>query len=150
MSAHPHVEFPRAPGTDDHPRRLGVLRALLAFSIVSTLLHFTHNFVRVEDYPPASFVSNQAVQVAIVVFWPLFTALALYGHRLYRERRYRSAHRALAIYAVLPLTTLGHFTTGNPDIPLFWYSTIFTDGLAGVLLLAFVMWSAGRTQPARG
>ena len=35
---------------------------------------------------------------------------------------------------------------GTPKIPAFFFATIFTDGLAGLSVLAFVLWSA-RTQP---
>lgn len=147
MSAQPHAAPPRSPALGPQERRRFVLRAIVAFGVLSTLLHFTHNFLRVEDYPQATWASNRAVQVAIVVSWPLLTAIGLYGYRRYREGRYRSAHTALAVYAVLPLATLGHFTVGKPDIPLFWYATIFTDALAGVMVVAFVLWSLSRPSP---
>jgi hypothetical protein len=130
-------------------RRVTVLRWVLTFAVVSTALHFTHNFVAVDQYPRASWQSAVAIQVAIVVSWPLFTLLALAAYRRYAAGRHAAAHPLLAAYAVLPLTTPLHFTAGNPDVPAFWYATIFTDGLAGLLVLAFVAWSARRSpQPA--
>ena len=129
----------------DHDRRLTILRAILAFSMVSTALHYTHNFVKVDDYP-GGFPGDTAIQVAIVVFWPLLTAIGLLGYRLYRDRRFYRAHVCLAIYSVTGISTLGHFLNGTPKIPAFFFATIFTDGLAGLSVLAFVLWSA-RTQP---
>ena len=35
-----------------------------------------------------------------------------------------------------------HFLDGSPDIAPFWYATIFTDGLAGMAIVAFTAWSA--------
>ena len=128
---------------------LNLLRWLLGATIVSTGIHFTHNFVAIDEYPQSDAISNTAVQIAIVVAWPLFTALALAGYRRYAEARYASAHMMLAIYAVLPLTTLGHYTAGNPDIAPFFYATIITDGLLGLAVLAFVVASARATGAAR-
>jgi hypothetical protein len=126
--------------------RTTTLKALLAFSITSTALHYTHNFVKVDDYP-GGFPGDTAVQVAIIVFWPLLTAIGLLGYRLYAQRRYYPAHVALAIYSITGISTLGHFLGGSPKIPAFFYATIFTDGLAGFAVLAFVIASA--RAPAR-
>jgi hypothetical protein len=134
----------------EHERRLTILRWVLGASIVSTALHFTHNFVAIDQYPQSDAISNTAVQVAIVVSWPLLTAIGLLGYRRYAAARYDGAHLMLAIYALLPLATLGHYTAGNPDIAPFWYATIITDGLLGIAMLAFVVWSARvvRQRPA--
>ena len=128
--------------TDAHDRRLRLLRPIIGFLMISTALHYTHNFVQIEDYPQASFPSNSAVQVAIVVSWPLLTAIGLWGYREYRHHRYRNAHASLLTYSVLGWFTLGHFTQGNPDIPAFWYATIFTDAIGAAALTAWVVWSS--------
>ena len=125
---------------------LRILRALLAFSIVSTALHYTHNFVAASDYPGAG--GSVAAQVAIVALWPLLTAIGLLGYRLYREGRLYPAHVCLAIYSFTGISTLGHFLAGSPDIPPFFYATIFTDGLAGFAILGFVVVSARSAAPA--
>ena len=132
----------------EQARAQRLLRAILAFSIVSTGLHYTHNFVAIEDYPQASWVSNTAVRVAIVLFWPLATALAVVAYRAYARGRIRAASAMLAVYALIGLSTLGHFTAGTPDIPPFWFATIFTDGLAGLAVLSFAIWSELSASPA--
>jgi hypothetical protein len=124
-----------------HENRVKLLRGLIAFSVASTAIHFTHNFFDVEDYPSASYASNKAVQVGVVVLWPLLTAIGLYGYRLYKEGRYEVANICIAVYSILGISTLGHFTAGNPQIPAFFYATIFTDGIAGFSLAAFALWS---------
>src|ERR1044072_5840076 len=130
-----------------HENRVKLLRGLIAFAMLSTAIHFTHNFLEVEDYPQASYASNKAVQVGVVVFWPLLTAIGLYGYRLYKEGRYAPAQVCIALYSILGISTLGHFTAGNPDIPLFFYITIFTDGIAGFALAGFALWAARRQAP---
>jgi hypothetical protein len=119
---------------------INILRLILGFSIASTALHYTHNFVAVEDYPG----SGTAIQVAIVLSWPLLTAIGLYGYWLYAAGRFREAHVCLLLYAPLGLLTPAHFLSGEPDIPTLFYATIFTDGLAGLAVVGFVAWSAAR------
>ena len=140
MSTQPHTISSTAVGhrPADRERRLAVLRWVLAFGILSTGLHFTHNFVAIDQYPD-DLVSGTVVQVAILLFWPLFTGLALYAYRLYSQHRYRDAHPLLLAYSFFALTTLGHFLDGSPDIAPFWFATIFTDALAGIAVLAFTI-----------
>jgi hypothetical protein len=133
-------------------RTLALLRALLAFGILSTAAHFTHNFVEVDQYPRSDLIGDAAIQAAIVVSWPLFTAIAIAGYSLYARGRLAAAHACLASYGLFCITTLGHFLEGSPDIPPFWFATIFTDALAGVAVLAFTARSArvaGIRAPAR-
>ena len=149
MNAQAHTSA--APITDgrtgDLDRRLSLLRWILGFGIASTGLHFTHNFVAIDQYPD-DLVSGAVVRVAILVFWPLFTLVGIAGYRLYAQRRYERAHACLGVYAFFALTTLGHFLDGTPDIAPFWFATIFTDALAGLAMLAFVAWSARVAVPA--
>ena len=121
-------------------RGLPALKWILAFGIASTGLHFTHNFVEIDQYPD-DLVSGEVVRVAILVAWPLFTVLALFAYRLYARGSHSLAHGALLSYSFFCLTTLGHFLDGTPDIAPFWFATIFTDALAGMAVLAFVAWS---------
>ena len=146
--AHPTATTITAPRPGDLGRRLSLLRWILGFGIASTGLHFTHNFVAVDQYPD-DLVSGAVVQVAILVAWPLFTLIGIAGYRLYARRSYERAHACLGVYALFALTTLGHFLDGSPDIAPFWFGTIFTDALAGVAMLCFVVWSARVAVPAQ-
>jgi hypothetical protein len=133
------LHAPRASARpSDHQRRQTILGWILAFGILSTGLHFTHNFVAIDQYPDG-LVGGAVVQPAILLFWPLFTAAAIYAYRLYSQGRYREAHPLLLAYAFFGLTTLGHFLDGSPDIAPFWFATIFTDALAGLMVLAFTI-----------
>jgi hypothetical protein len=131
----------------DHDHRIKLLRGLIAFSVLSTAIHFTHNFLNVSDYPQSSLLPNSTVQVAVIVAWPLLTGAGLYGYQLYKQHRYQTANLLIALYAGLGIATLGHFTAGNPQIPPFFYATIFTDGLAGLSLLVFALYSVREPLP---
>lgn len=124
--------------TDDtaSPRLLG---AILAFSIASTAVHYTHNFIEVHNYPGPHGVFDTVTRALIVASWPLLSAIGLIGYRRYVEGRYETAQIALAIYSVTGLVTPAHFIFGKPHIPPVFYATLFTDALAGVAVLAFAL-----------
>ena len=128
------------------------LRAILVFTMLSTGVHFTHNFVKVEDYPESP-ITNGVIRVAIVLSWPFFLWVTIRGYRLYTERGIEPARPWLLALGAWALAALGHFTAGNPDVPPVWYATIWTDVLAGLLVIGFVVWSersAGSSAPAAG
>ena len=131
------------------PAGTSALKWILVFGVVTTALHFTHNFVAIEEYPQSDLIPNWLVRAAIVVSWPIFTLIAVRAYRRYASGDTRGARTGLIAYAAWSLFSLGHFSEGNPDIPPFFYATIFTDVLAGVLVVAFLIWSAGAREPAR-
>jgi hypothetical protein len=131
----------------DERQRLTVLKAILAASILSTAIHYTHNFIAVSSYPGPGGSFYTVVRVAIVIAWPLLTAIGLTGYKRYRERRYQEARVCLVVYSLTGLATMGHFAYGNPHIPAFFYATLFTDLLCGLAVLAFVVWSASVVEP---
>ncbi|MEU0534550.1 hypothetical protein [Amycolatopsis tolypomycina] len=117
---------------------LAPLRLILAFSLLSTTIHYAHNTVRYADYPQLQGISVLVGGIVVAVTWVLLTAFGWLGYRAYTQGRY---HRALAfflVYSLAGLVTLGHFLTGVPQIPAFWFATIFTDAAAGLALWAFV------------
>jgi hypothetical protein len=125
----------------DEQRGLTVLRVILAASIMSTAIHYTHNFIAVNRYPGPGGSFDTVIRVAIVIVWPLLTLIGLTGYRRYREGRYHEARMALAAYSITGLTTILHFIYGNPKIPAFFYISIFTDTLSGLCVALFVVWS---------
>lgn len=129
------------------PRGLRALRAILVFSVASTFAHYTHNFAEVDQYPRNALVGTTATQVLILVSWPLLTVIGIWGYRQYAAGNVRKARGALVTYSFTGLITLGHFLDGNPDIPAFFYATIFTNFAAGLAVLGFVAWS-GRSERA--
>ena len=140
--------------SDQHSARAPqqrLLAVLIALGILSTAVHYAHNFAMADCYPPIGWVDARAFRIGIVVFWPLCTASALLGYRLYAQGRDRAAQLALLAYTPLGLTTPLHFLGGTPDIPPFFMATIFTDFLTSFAILAFALWlssarAAGRAR----
>jgi hypothetical protein len=123
----------------DERQRLLLLKLILAAGILSTAIHYTHNFIEVHRYPGPHGSFDTITRVAIVVAWPLLTAIGLIGYRRYAEHRFREARVCLAVYSATGLATLGHFAYGSPQIPAFFYATLFTDALTGLAVLAFAL-----------
>ena len=132
-----------------HEHRLAVLELIVLATLVSTGLHYPHNYVQVHHYPPSGLASADTTRTGILVVWPLLTAVGLIGLWLYARRVYGLAHVCIVAYSFLGIVTLGHFVDGSPDIPAFWYATIFTDAIVGFAALAFVAWSALATAGTR-
>jgi hypothetical protein len=139
--------------SQDRAGRLSLLQAILAAAILSTAIHYTHNFIEVHRYPGPHGAFDTITRVLIVIVWPLLTAIGLMGYRRYSEGRHDEARIDLAIYSTTGLVTLGHFIFGSPHIPAVFYATLFTDALTGLAVLAFALrFATGsvRAFPAAG
>lgn len=118
-----------------------VLLAIVIFNIVSTALHYTDNFLRIDRYPQPSVIPPIATQIAIVVFWPLVTLVGIAGYLLFVRGRAWPARACLFVFSFLGLVTFGHFPSGVPDVEWYWFLTLFTDGIGGLALWVFIGWS---------
>ncbi|MEK6277655.1 MAG: hypothetical protein AABM29_06575 [Actinomycetota bacterium] len=120
---------------------------VVAASGLLTAFHFTDNYLSIETYPQPDWVTGAAVLVS----WPLFTALGVAGYLLYRQGRFATAHGFLIAYSYTGLSSLGHFLSGSPDeFTTRGLISVLTDGVAGSAVLAVALWSilARRVQPA--
>lgn len=107
--------------------------------LVSTGIHYTHNFLYASDYPPAGpFVSDLAYQAGILLFWPTLTLWGAWGVYRYGQGRIRAALVPLAAWTMLGTTSPGHFLGGVPDIPAYAMFTISSDFATGVVMLVLV------------
>ena len=138
-------------GTANARGRLTLLAVLLAVGLVSTAIHYPHNYIEVRHYPQSSFlpIGYEGTRLAIAVGWPVLTAIGAFGLWLYRRGSYPAAWACLAVYSLTGISSLAHFIDGSPRIPPFWYATMFTDALAGMAILAFVYVGVvhGRVRP---
>lgn len=123
---------PGAPST-------ALVATVFALGVVSTAVHYAHNFVRAEDYPPVPFFpSALAYQVGIAVFWPTLTLLGAWGVRQYARGALASGVPALGLWSLLGLTSVGHFLGGVPDVPAYAMFTISTDFGTGLVMLVLL------------
>ena len=123
---------------------LGPLRVILAFTLVSTALHYAHNTVRAADYPQIPGISVLAAQIVVAASWVVFTAFGVAGYRAFLAGRYWRSLAFLLVYSLSGLASAGHFLVGVPQIPAFWFATIFTDSAAALAMWIFLCWAAVR------
>ena len=124
-----HVSLVRQP----------LLAGILVASAVSTAVHYTDNYVFMEAYPQPPWVTR----LGIVAGWIVLTSVGALGYWLYRQGHRNLAYACLLVYSVTGLSTLGHYVYGGCSA----FSTkthvlIVTDGLTGLAVVGFVVWSA--------
>lgn len=119
---------------------LETLRLVLLANVVSTTLHYPHNYLKAEQYPPIwpIFPNPLSFRVSIIIFWPLLSILGYIGYHKYKSgtiEGVRSSITLLGAYSLLGTTSIGHFLGGVPQIHWFFFATMFTDFFAGCALL---------------
>ncbi len=116
------------------------LRALLAATILISIVHYTDNTIRYDVYTggKSSFIKEWMIPAS----WVVFTAAGIAGYLYFRKARWTRAAVALALCSVGGLIDVGHFTSVSPsDFDAYQLVFIFLDFLiGGVVLFAFVIW----------
>ncbi|MGW4829484.1 hypothetical protein ACWEOG_18015 [Amycolatopsis japonica] len=121
---------------------LTALRLILAFTLLTTTLHYAHNVIRAADYPQIEGIPVVVAATLVAVAYVVFTAFGLAGYRDYLRGRYWRALAFLMVYSLSGLASLGHFLVAVPQIPAFWFATIYTDTASALALWVFVTWAA--------
>ncbi|MEV6903839.1 hypothetical protein [Amycolatopsis sp. NPDC051372] len=123
---------------------LKTLRVILGFTLLTTTFHYAHNVIRAQDYPQLPGIPVLVAQIVVAFGWVLFTGFGLAGYRCYVRGRYWRALGFLLVCSLGGLVSAGHFLVGVPQIPAFWFATIFTDTAAAIALWLFVSWAAAQ------
>lgn len=118
--------------------RQQLLLLLLLVSIVSTFVHYTDNFFFFNQYPQPEWITLSSIYVA----WFVLTAIGITGYRLYSYQRFQLAYPCLFLYSLTGLSSLGHYFYGNlSEFSARMNLLIWTDGLTGLTVLLFTLWS---------
>jgi hypothetical protein len=125
-----------------------VVRTAVIASLLSTIVHYTDNYLNLEDYPQPHWIDHAVVPTA----WVLLTAIGLLGYVLYRRERFVPAALCLIVYSYTGISSLFHYRYG----PLSAFSPkmhagIWFDGVTGAAVLAVAVWMlvAARSEPRR-
>lgn len=115
-----------------------LLLILIIASVISTAFHFTDNYLYFDHYPQPEWITP----FGVVRSWFIWTAFGIAGYWLYKNQRFWLAYICLLVYATCGMSSLAHYFYGalhefTPKMHLL----ILTDGLTGVLILGFVLWS---------
>ena len=125
----------RPPST----RTVGVV---VAATIALTAFHFTDNIVNVDTYPRQDWLSGSLIQIAGLIFWPVFALVGVAGYLNYRRGRFPFANWLLIAFSYLGLVSLGHFTAGSPDeLTTRGLISVLIDAVAGFRVVVVALWS---------
>ena len=131
-------------------RSTRVLQVLLVAAVLESLVHYTDNTLRYDDYTAAdpSLLGGLVKRWVIPVSWVLFTAAAVVGYRRFRQGRDAEAAAWLGAYSVSGLISVLHFTDISvSDLSAFQNTFVFADVLLGTLVLAFAVALATAGRP---
>lgn len=120
-------------------KRQLILKSLLIACVVSTAIHFTDNYLYIEQYPQPDWITLPSIYVS----WLILTATGIVGYWLYKNQKFWFAYPCLVFYSFCGIDSLGHYLYGamsefSPKMHLF----IATDGITGSAVLGFTLWSA--------
>lgn len=127
------------PGTD------ALLRILVA-GILLTSVHYADNYLYFDEYPQPVSLTRTSVWAG----WLLLTGFGIAGYLLHRKGHRAPALVCLVVYSYTGTSSLGHYLYGSlSDFTVKQHVFIGMDGLAGLAVLAFVVWALGqrRIQP---
>jgi hypothetical protein len=114
------------------------LLVILVFNALSTAIHYFDNYVNFDMYPMPDWITQDAVWIS----WVILTLIGSVGYWLYRQQKFWLAYVCLAVYTATGISTPGHYFYA----PLNHFFAkmnvmIWSDGMVGFVLIAFLLWS---------
>ena len=122
------------------------LLAVLIFSIVITSIHYTDNAIFVDRYPEPEWFTTSGVFLT----WAILTLVAMISYWLYSQEHFWSSYFLLGMYAGTGLSSPAHYFYGElSQFSIKMHVLIWIDVIAGLSVVAFIIWSALITQEWR-
>lgn len=114
------------------------LLSILIFNIAITSMHYTDNAIFVKDYPEPSWITTSGVFIS----WGIMTWIAIISYWLYAKQNFWLSYLFLSIYSITGLSSPVHYLYGElSQFSLKMHASIWSDALAGLLVLGFIIWS---------
>ena len=122
------------------------LTAIIIVNMISTWLHYTDNAIFLEQYPGPDWFTTKGVFATIIIMTPI----GLLGYWLYRKQSFLPSYMALGLYSITSISSPGHYLFPMVhEISLKMHSLIWSDGISGLSLILFILWSSGLAQEWR-
>jgi len=129
-------------------RSVNWLRVILVATVLSSIVHYTDNYIRFDEYPQDE--PKLISQPLVAIGWASFTVLAVAGYVLYRRGQWRRAALCLAIYSLSGLISPLHYLSGAwSEFDALQHTFILADAACGAAVLAFAAWAV-RAKKAPG
>lgn len=114
------------------------LLLVLVFNIVSTICHYTDNALFVDKYPEPQWFTTAGVFATLI----LMTPFGLLGYWLYCKGHFWAAYLCLGFYSITSLASPGHYLYPIlSPMSVKMHVLIWTDAIAGMTLIIFLLWS---------
>lgn len=118
------------------PQKL--LKILLITSIISTAIHFTDNYLFIEQYPQPKWITATTIYQS----WLILTAVGITAYWLYKHQKFWLAYGCLFIYSFTGLASPGHYFYGKlSHFSAKMHLFIWTDALSSLAIIGFIFWS---------
>ncbi|NHC37279.1 hypothetical protein [Scytonema millei] len=112
---------------------------LLIVNVISTILHYSDNFVSYDKYPQPNWITPDSIYLA----WIVLTTFGVVGYVLYVKDMFWAAYVCLGIYSITGLSSPGHYLYSVQHVfSGKMHLLIWTDAIAGISLLIFILRSA--------
>ncbi|WP_019508381.1 hypothetical protein [Pleurocapsa sp. PCC 7319] len=114
------------------------LLPILIFSIVITSIHYTDNAIFVHDYPEPEWFTTSGVFIT----WVVMTLIGIISYWVYSKQKYWLSYFLLGIYAGTGLSSPAHYFYGSlSQFSIKMHILIWTDVIAGLSIVGFIIWS---------
>ncbi|MBD1912726.1 MULTISPECIES: hypothetical protein [unclassified Leptolyngbya] len=115
-----------------------VLLAILALNIASTWFHYTDNALFLEQYPGPDWITPSGIFATVAAMTPA----GLLGYWLYTRSNFGVAYLILSVYSITSLSSPVHYLYPMVvPMSVKMHGSILLDAVAGLTLVAFLLWS---------
>ena len=119
--------------------------AAVGVSVVGTAVHYTDNYLFIDEYPQPDYINKEMVALA----WVLLTLIGAAGYLLFREGKQAFSALYLLVYSYTGLSSLGHYAFGaSHEFTTKMHAFIWMDGIVGGAVAVVALW-VFFTRPAR-
>ena len=130
------------------PRAKTVLQVILVAAVVSSIVHYTDNTIRFDQYPQDD--PKLITRAMIPLSWAAFVAFGAFGYVFFRRERWEAAAASLAVFSISGLISPLHYTSAPmSEFDGLQNTFIWTDFLTCVAVIAFAVWLGLTTRAAR-
>ncbi|MFW9258944.1 hypothetical protein [Nostoc sp. CALU 546] len=119
--------------------RQTILLGIIILNLISTWLHYIDNALFLSRYPgPTWFTSVGVISTVIVM-----TLVGILGYWFYTKGMFWLAYFLLGLYSITSISSPVHYLFPMvAPMSLKMHSLIWLDGVMGLLLIVFLLWSS--------
>lgn len=124
-----------------------MVAVVVGASVAATAIHYTDNYISIEDYPQPGWIAQETIYVV----WILFTLIGIAGYLFFRDEKPVAAAAYLLVYSYTGLSSLGHYAYGSIEqFSSKMHLLIALDGIAGAAVALCAAWIIATRKAAQG